>query len=83
MKEEPEFMLNFRLKAYKKWLTMEEPDWQYVKYPIDYQDISYYSAPKTKEKVESLDQVDPEVLKTFEKLGIPLEEQKKVRQCRG
>lgn len=79
MKDEPEFMLEFRLKAYKHWLTMEEPDWQFVTYPaIDYQDISYYSAPKTKEKIESIDQVDPEVLKTFEKLGIPLEEQKRL-----
>lgn len=79
MKEEPEFMLEFRLKAYRKWLTMEEPNWQFVSYPpIDYQDISYYSAPKKKEQVASLDEVDPEVLKTFEKLGIPLEEQKRL-----
>jgi Fe-S cluster assembly protein SufB len=78
-KEEPEFMLEFRLKAYEKWLTMEEPDWQFVNYPaIDYQDISYYSAPKEHEKLESLDQVDQEVLDTFEKLGIPLEEQKRL-----
>lgn len=78
-KEEPAFMLDFRLKAYEKWLTMEEPDWQFVTYPpIDYQDISYYSAPKQQEKKESLDEVDPEVLATFEKLGIPLEEQKRL-----
>ena len=79
MKNEPEFMLDFRIKAYHRWLKMEEPNWQFVEYPpINYQDISYYSAPKTKEKVESLDEVDPEVLKTFEKLGIPLEEQKRL-----
>jgi Fe-S cluster assembly protein SufB len=79
MKNEPEFMLDFRLKAYQRWLKMEEPNWQFVTYPpIDYQDISYYSAPKKKEQVESLDEIDPEVLKTFEKLGIPLEEQKRL-----
>ena len=78
-KGEPSFMLDFRLKAYEKWLTMEEPDWQFVSYPpIDYQDISYYSAPKEQEKKESLDEVDPEVLATFEKLGIPLDEQKRL-----
>lgn len=75
-KEEPEFMLEFRLKAYKKWLEMEEPHWVNVNYPkINYQDISYYSAPKKKPKLNSLEDVDPEVLKTFEKLGIPLDEQ--------
>lgn len=79
MKNEPEFMLDFRIKAYHRWLKMEEPNWQFVTYPpIDYQDISYYSAPKKKEQVESLDEVDPEVLKTFEKLGIPLSEQKRL-----
>ena len=78
-KKEPKFMLDFRLKAYRKWLTMKEPDWQYCKYPkIDYQDISYYSAPKPKKKLESLDEVDPELLKTFDKLGIPLDEQKRI-----
>jgi Fe-S cluster assembly protein SufB len=78
-KQEPSFMLEFRLKAYDKWLTMEEPNWQFVDYPpIDYQDISYYSAPKEMEKKDSLDEVDPEVLATFEKLGIPLEEQKRL-----
>lgn len=78
-KEEPEFMLQFRLKAYHKWLTMEEPDWQHLDYPpIDYQDISYFSAPATKESKTSLDEVDPEILETFEKLGIPLEEQKRL-----
>lgn len=75
-KNEPEFLLAFRLKAYKKWLEMKEPHWVNAKYPpIDYQNISYYSAPKTKPKLNSLDEVDPEVLKTFERLGIPLDEQ--------
>ena len=78
-KGEPDFMLNFRLKAYEKWLTMKEPAWPNVQYPkIDFQNISYYSAPKPKKKLASLDEVDPEVLNTFEKLGIPLEEQKKL-----
>jgi len=78
-KNEPEFMLDFRLKAYKKWLTMKEPAWANVHYnAIDYQNISYFSAPKPKKKLESLDEVDPEVLKTFEKLGIPLDEQKRL-----
>jgi len=78
-KEEPEFMLNFRLNAYRKWLTMKEPKWPNVHYPpIDFQDLSYYSAPKQKEKLESLDEVDPEILRTFEKLGIPLDEQKRL-----
>ena len=74
-KEEPEWLLDFRLKAYKIWLKMEEPDWAHLKYDkIDYQDIAYYSAPK--KALDSLDEVDPEILKTYEKLGIPLEEQK-------
>ena len=78
-KNEPEFMLDFRLKASRKWLTMKEPAWANVHYsPIDYQNISYFSAPKPKKKLESLDEVDPEVLKTFEKLGIPLDEQKRL-----
>ena len=78
-KKEPEFMLDFRLKAYRKWLTMKEPKWPNVHYPpVDFQDISYYSAPKPKEKLESMDEVDPELLRTFEKLGIPLDEQKKL-----
>ena len=78
-KKEPQFMLDFRLKAYKKWLTMEEPSWQKVDYKkIDYQDISYYAAPKPKKVLNSLDEVDPEILRTFEKLGIPLDEQKKL-----
>lgn len=78
-KNEPEFMLNFRLKAYRKWLTMTEPNWAYVNYPkIDYQNIIYYSAPKIDEKKGSLDEVDPTLLDTFEKLGIPLSEQKRL-----
>lgn len=75
-KEEPAYMLEFRLKAYRKWLEMKEPRWPNVDYPqIDYQHIVYYSAPKMKQKLESLADVDPEVLKTFEKLGIPTDEQ--------
>ena len=76
-KEEPEFMLEWRLKAYKHWLTMTEPKWPNVQYPpIDYQSIVYYSAPKSQEDgPQSLDDVDPELLETYKKLGIPLEEQ--------
>ncbi|MBB65358.1 MAG: Fe-S cluster assembly protein SufB [Waddliaceae bacterium] len=78
-KNEPQFILDFRLKAYKKWLTMKEPDWANLDYPpIDYQNISYYSAPKKKPQLKSLDEVDPEILRTFERLGIPLEEQKRL-----
>ena len=79
-KNEPEFMLEFRLKAYRQWLKMSEPDWPHVSYPaIDYQDIVYYSAPKKKqEKKGSLDEVDPAILETFEKLGISLSEQKRL-----
>lgn len=76
-KNEPEWLLEFRLKAYRHWLTMEQPDWAHLNIPpIDYQDIIYYAAPKAKDKPKSLDEVDPELLKTFDKLGIPLEEQK-------
>jgi Fe-S cluster assembly protein SufB len=76
-KGEPQFMLDWRLKAYRHWLTMVEPSWQNVHFPkINYQDIIYYSAPKPKKLLGSMDEVDPEVRKTFEKLGIPLEEQK-------
>jgi Fe-S cluster assembly protein SufB len=76
-KQEPEWLLDFRLKAYRAWLTMKEPTWHNVHYdPIDYQAISYYSAPKKKPQLESMDEVDPELRSTFEKLGIPLEEQK-------
>lgn len=77
-KNEPPFMLEFRLKAYRHWLTLKEPTWQHVHFPkIDYQDISYYSAPKKQKKLTSLDEVDPELRATFEKLGISLEEQKR------
>ncbi len=77
-KDEPEFMLEWRLKAYRHWLTMKEPKWAHVHHPpIDYQDITYYSAPKSdKDKPKSLDEVDPKLLETYSKLGIPLEEQK-------
>jgi len=78
-KNEPQFMLDFRLKAFAKWKTMKEPEWPNVHYPpIDFQNISYYSAPKQKKVLASLDEVDPEVMRTFEKLGIPLDEQKKL-----
>ncbi len=74
-KREPEFMVEWRLKAYRHWLTMEEPKWPNVHYPpIDYQAISYYSAPRLKSKPKSLDEIDPELLATYEKLGIPLKE---------
>ena len=76
-KNEPEFMLEWRLDAYRQWLNMKEPKWPNVHYPeIDFQDIIYYAAPKQKEKLNSLDEVDPELLATYEKLGIPLNEQK-------
>ena len=76
IKDEPEFMLEWRLKAYRHWLTMATPEWAHVHYPeIDYQTISYYSAPKKKnDGPKSLDEVDPELLRTYEKLGVPLEE---------
>ncbi|MCB0420464.1 MAG: Fe-S cluster assembly protein SufB [Bdellovibrionales bacterium] len=79
-KEEPEWMLESRLKAYRHWLTMSEPDWASLRYePINYQDAYYYSAPKKKsEGPESLEELDPELLKTFERLGIPLDEQKRI-----
>ncbi len=79
-KGEPAWMLEFRLEAFRRWQKMEEPDWAHVSYPkIDYQDIIYYSAPKqAKPKLKSLDEVDPELLKTFEKLGLPLSEQKRL-----
>lgn len=78
-KGEPEWMLEFRLRAFRKWLTMEDPSWSDNTYPaINFQDYSYYSQPKMKEKKASLDEVDPELLKTFDKLGIPLNEQKRL-----
>lgn len=78
-KGEPEFMKQFRLKAFRKWQESTEPHWVHATYPpINYQDIRYYSAPKKKPKLGSLEEVDPEVLKTFEKLGIPIDEQKRL-----
>jgi Fe-S cluster assembly protein SufB len=78
-KKETKFLLDFRLKAYKKWKQMSEPEWAYLKFPeIDYQDIIYYSAPKSQKKLKNLSEVDPELLKTFEKLGISLTEQKRL-----
>jgi len=78
-KKEPQFLLNFRLKAYRKWKQMVEPEWAYLKIPqIDYQKIIYYSAPKAAEKLKNLNDVDPELLDTFEKLGISLSEQKRL-----
>lgn len=78
-KNEPDWMLEFRLKSYRKWLEMTEPTWAHIHHPpINYQDIIYYAAPKQKKELESLEQVDPELLKTFEKLGISLEEQKRL-----
>lgn len=78
-KNEPFWLLEWRLKAYRHWLTLKEPKWPNVKYPkIDFQDIIYYSAPKPKKELESLDEVDPELLETFKKLGISLEEQKRL-----
>ena len=76
-KDEPKWMLDWRLEAFKKWKKMEKPNWAKVSFPdIDFQDIYYYAAPKAKKKLNSLDEVDPELLKTYEKLGIPLNEQK-------
>lgn len=78
-KNEPQWMLDWRLKAFRNWQKMEEPDWQNVHYPkIDFQDIIYYAAPKKKPQLNSLDEVDPELIKTFEKLGISLDEQKRL-----
>ena len=78
-KNEPDWMLEWRLKSYRHWLTMKEPTWANVCYPpIDYQATSYYAAPKQKKKLDSLDEVDPELRSTFEKLGISLDEQKRL-----
>ncbi|MFM8545880.1 MAG: Fe-S cluster assembly protein SufB, partial [Vulcanococcus sp.] len=78
-KEEPAFLLEFRLRAYRQWLQMREPDWAALGYPpIDYQDVVYYAAPKQQAKKASLDEVDPKLLETFDKLGIPLREQKRL-----
>ncbi len=79
IKKEPQWLLDFRLKAYRHWLTMEPPKWAHLKFPeIDFQEIYYYSAPKKKVKLDSLDELDPELIATFEKLGIPLSEQKRI-----
>ncbi len=78
-KNEPPFMLEWRLRAYRRWLTMTEPHWANLHYdPIDYQNISYYSAPKSVKPLQSLDEVDPELLRVYDKLGISLTEQKKL-----
>ena len=78
-KQEPDFLLQFRLKAYAQWQAMEQPNWAALRYPaIDYQDIVYYSAPRQKEQKASLEDVDPALLETFDKLGIPLSEQKRL-----
>ena len=76
-KKEPEFMLEFRLKAYREWLKMKSPEWAHLRIPaIDFQETIYYAAPRTSPKYQSLDEVDPELIETFKKLGIPIEEQK-------
>ena len=80
IKGEPKWLLEWRLKAYEYWLSIKEPKWAKVNYdPIDYNSISYYSAPK-KKNIKSLDEVDPEILLTYEKLGIPLNEQKMMEE---
>ena len=80
IKKEPKWMLDFRLKAYQRLKLLKEPNWQKPKYPkIDYQDLYYYSAPKSfKEKPKSLDELDPKLIETYNKLGIPLNEQKRL-----
>ena len=76
-KNEPDWLLDWRLKSYRAWQTLRDPDWANVRHePIDFQQIIYYAAPKKRPALDSLDDVDPEVRRTFEKLGIPLEEQK-------
>ncbi|MCX7865213.1 MAG: Fe-S cluster assembly protein SufB, partial [Novosphingobium sp.] len=83
-KEEPEWMLHWRLKAYRRWLAMTPPDWAKLNIPpIDYQQAYYWAAPKAKPKPGSLDEVDPEILRVYEKLGIPLEEQKVLAGVEG
>ncbi len=83
-KEEPKWLTDWRIKAYRHWLTLEEPNWAHVKYPkIDFQDMIYYSAPKEKPEITSLDEVDADMLATFEKLGISLEEQKRLMNVAG
>src|SRR5690606_21138245 len=83
-KGEPEWMLEWRLEAYRRWRTMTEPTWAKVSYPkIDFDDIYYYAAPKSMEGPKSLDEVDPELLRTYEKLGIPLKEQEVLAGVQG
>jgi len=83
-KNEPEWLTEWRLKAYRHWLTMDEPEWAHIHYPkVDFQNIIYYSAPKKKPEISSLDEVDPDMLATFEKLGISLEEQKRLLNVAG
>ena len=83
-KDEPQWMLDWRLKAFRMWQTMEAPDWAKLEIaPIDYQDAYYYAAPKPKPKLGSLDEVDPEILRVYEKLGIPIEEQKVLAGVEG
>ena len=83
-KEEPEWLTEFRLSAYRRWLTMEMPEWAHLRIPpIDYNDIIYYAAPKSTAKYKSMDEVDPALLETFDKLGIPLEEQKVLAGVEG
>ena len=83
-KGEPEWMLEWRLAAYERWLAMEEPTWAAVRYePVDYQDLFYYAAPKAKEGPKSLDEVDPEILEIYKKLGIPLKEQEVLAGVQG
>ena len=83
-KSEPQWMLDWRLKAFRMWLTMTPPDWAKLNVPpIDYQDAYYYAAPKAKPKLGSLDEVDPEILRVYEKLGIPIEEQKVLAGVEG
>src|SRR6478735_10701437 len=83
-KDEPEWMLEWRLKAYRHWLTMPMPDWAMLNVPpIDYQDAYYWAAPKAKKELNSLDEVDPEILRVYEKLGIPIEEQKVLAGVEG
>lgn len=78
-KNEPEWLLEYRLKSYRHWLTLTEPTWAAVSYPsIDFQDLTYYAAPKPKKEKSSMDEIDPELVKTFERLGIPLSEQKRI-----
>jgi Fe-S cluster assembly protein SufB len=78
-KNEPSFLLDFRLRAFARFQEMQEPDWANLRHPpIDYQDICYYSAPKKRQSLSSLQEVDPEIIKTFERLGIPLDEQKRL-----